>query len=161
MLKEKMNENVLKLQHDSKLKSLEKQVEYFRSQALRLKNEREGILNNITIEFVKTIDLLKDRLDCVTQEKKFFEAFVIEARKENRGLKDHIAKNEREIMEKIKELAKQEAREASSNQMKLKHQRTQDDKYGIVSQVINGNSPDTPLVKPNVSKLFPTEAPPM
>lgn len=42
MLREKMDENLLKLAHDKKLKSLEKQVDYFRSQALRLKHEREG-----------------------------------------------------------------------------------------------------------------------
>lgn len=37
-----MDEAALKFQHDKKLKALEKQAEYFRSQALRLKSEREG-----------------------------------------------------------------------------------------------------------------------
>lgn len=37
-----MDETLIKYQHDKKLKALEKQVEYFRSQALRLKSEREG-----------------------------------------------------------------------------------------------------------------------
>lgn len=43
MLKKKMDENILKLAHDKKLISLEKQVEFFRSQALLLNSEREGI----------------------------------------------------------------------------------------------------------------------
>ena len=37
-----MDETLIKYQHSKKLKALEKQVEYFRSQALRLKSEREG-----------------------------------------------------------------------------------------------------------------------
>ncbi len=95
----------------------------------------------------------------MTQEKKFFEAFVIEARKENRSLKDHIAKNERETLEKIKLLAKQEVRGNNSIQARLTHQKISDEKYGTVSQVINGNGGDTPLLKPNPSKVFQTEAP--
>lgn len=44
MMRNKMDETLIKYQHDKKLKALEKQVEYFRSQALRLKSEREGNL---------------------------------------------------------------------------------------------------------------------
>lgn len=102
-----MDESLIKYQHDKKLKALEKQVEYFRSQALRLKSEREGTLR--LPEFVQQIDTLKEKLDACQLEKKYFETFMIESRKENKDLKDQIQKGDKQIIEKIKQIAKQEA----------------------------------------------------
>ena len=102
-----MDESLIKYQHDKKLKALEKQVEYFRSQALRLKSEREG--SPYSIEFVQTIETLKEKLDACTLEKKYFETFMIESRKENKELREKIHKGDKDIIERIKHIAKTEA----------------------------------------------------
>lgn len=104
-----MDQTLLKLQQDKKLKALEKQVEYFRSQALRLKSEREG-KTILTQEFVQKIAILKEKLDACQLEKKYFETFMIESRKDNKELKERVIKGERETLDKIKEFAKQESR---------------------------------------------------
>ena len=102
-----MDENILRFKNDKKIKSLEKQVDYFRSQALRLKTERDG--SSSSSEFVAKIASLKEKLDCAVQDKKYFEAFVIEARKENKELKDLLAARDKDTMEKIRAFAKSEA----------------------------------------------------
>jgi hypothetical protein len=102
-----MDENILRFKNDKKIKSLEKQIDYFRSQALRLKSEREGTPESP--EFVAKITSLKEKLDCAVQDKKYFEAFVIEARKENKELKDALAVREKETMERVRAFAKAEA----------------------------------------------------
>lgn len=60
-------------------------------------------------EYVSKIQLLKERLECAEQEKKFFEAFVIEASKENQQLKLQLKKGEEETMKKIQQYAQLEA----------------------------------------------------
>lgn len=41
-------------------------------------------------------------------EKKFFETFMIESRKENKELREQIQKGDKQIIDKIKQIAKQE-----------------------------------------------------
>lgn len=131
-----MDENILRLKHDKKLISLEKQVEYFRSQALRLKSEREGRL--YSTEFVLKITLLAERLDCAEQDKNFFEAFVIEARKENKELKEQLATAEKNAMTRIESFAKKYTqgilnKEAESNKMIKRPVKAQVSDTGYVS----------------------------
>ena len=103
-----MDENLLRFKNDKKIKSLEKQVDYFRSQALRLKTERDGTPGS-PAEFVAKIASLKEKLDCAQQDKKYFEAFVVEARKENKELKDLLAARDKDTLDKVRAFAKADA----------------------------------------------------
>ncbi len=52
---------------------------------------------------------LKEKLDACQLEKKYFEAFMIESRKENKDLKEQLVQGDKETLEKIKLMAKQDA----------------------------------------------------
>lgn len=54
------------------------------------------------------IETLKEKLDACMLEKKYFETFMIESRKENRELKEQLQKGDKQIVEKIKQIAKQD-----------------------------------------------------
>lgn len=112
-----MDENVLRFKNDKKIKSLEKQVDYFRSQALRLKTERDGTPDSP--EFLAKIASLKEKLDCAQQDKKYFEAFVIEARKENKELKDLLAARDKETLDKVRAFAQSEVHKRHALQKSL------------------------------------------
>ena len=81
-LKDKLGEETLKRQRDEKVQFYMQERDYFRAQALRLESEKNG--------YIKDINNLKMKLLTIKDDKKYFETFVIEARKENKDLKDEI-----------------------------------------------------------------------
>lgn len=81
-LKGKLDEENLKRLRDEKVQFYMQERDYFRAQALRLENEKNG--------YIKDINNLKMKLLTIKDDKKYFETFVIEARKENKDLKDEI-----------------------------------------------------------------------
>jgi hypothetical protein len=81
-LRDKLDEEELKRLRDEKIVFFRQERDYFRAQALRLENEKN--------QYIRDINNLKMKLLTVKDDKKYFETFVIEARKENKDLKDEI-----------------------------------------------------------------------
>ena len=97
-LKRNMDERILREKKNKKILVLQKHLEYFRCQAVRLERERNG--------FIKTIDDLKRQLKASECDKKYFERFVIESRKENQMLRDSLKEMEEEHKGHLEELGK-------------------------------------------------------
>jgi predicted nucleic acid-binding Zn-ribbon protein len=96
-----MDDKILKEKKNKKILVLQKHLQYFRCQAVRLEKERRG--------FVKEIENLKKELDAVKRDKKYFESFVIQSRQENENLVWQICdleNNHREQIEKFAEKRK-------------------------------------------------------
>lgn len=81
-LKDQLEEENQKRLLDDKVRFFQQERDYFRAQALRLENEKNS--------YIKDINNLKMKLLTIKDDKKYFETFVIEARKENKDLKDEI-----------------------------------------------------------------------
>lgn len=97
ILKMNMDERILREKRNKKILVLQKHLEYFRCQAVRLERERIG--------YISEIGSLRKELDAVQKDKKYFESFVIEARQENEQLKEKIRNMEFNHDKQILELA--------------------------------------------------------
>ena len=99
------------------------------------------------------IDTLQDKLEACQLEKKYFETFMIESRKENKDLKEQIHKGDKETIEKIKQIAKNEAAT----------RRNQADLEKIVTFQVpdKGQSfaPESPLLAKNYSSSMEGQGP--
>ena len=79
IMKKKIDEESLKQKADEKKRILEEERDYFRQEALRL--------DNLCKNQFKEIQELKYKLKILSEEKTYFEGFVIDSKKENKALK--------------------------------------------------------------------------
>lgn len=81
-LKDNMDDKLLTYKRDKRILLLEQQLDYFRCQAVRLEKERIGFINENK--------RLKQRVSALSEDKKYFEVFVIQARQEVEELRKQI-----------------------------------------------------------------------
>lgn len=83
---------------DEKIVYFMQERDYFRAQALRLDNDKNG--------YIRQINDLKMKLMTLKDDKKYFETFVIEARKENKELKEEIRQGQDQKEKELIQFAK-------------------------------------------------------
>lgn len=81
-LKRKIDEETKKQKANDKMNILEEERDYFRAEALRL--------DKICKDQLRDIDELKFKMRILTEDKNYYEGFVIETKKENKALKSEL-----------------------------------------------------------------------
>jgi hypothetical protein len=82
LLKEKVSEDELKRKRDEELKTLEKERDWFRNEALRL--------DKICKEYKRNIEIWKSKAQILEEDRKFMENQILIAKKQNLKLKEDI-----------------------------------------------------------------------
>lgn len=79
-------------------------------------------------------------------EKKYFETFMIESRKENKELKDKIIKGDQETIDRIKQIAREES-------LKLRINRDLETLDTNKTKLLNSGRVETPQLKPSITSF--------
>lgn len=104
---------------------------------------------------------MKEKLACAEQDKSYFEAFLIEYRRENTELKEKLLLGERTTMDKIKRFAKKQS-DKIYNQVQKRNADSlveieSKNRFASSANLQPQNQETDTDLKPSSAQLFPTQ----